>query len=136
MVSQVYDKERLFYEEQNTIEAMNKDSTISLSPFERSMANYKATKEKLLEAEMKRLNERKLGLTKMKQERELRNSKIKSFISSQNLSSSQLNNQKNSSNQNMFDFENAIAEESRNSIVNQSELKSNKKQCKCICIIL
>lgn len=124
----MYDKDKLLYDEQNTIEALHKDSTISLSPFERSMANYKATKEKLLEAEMKRLNERKLGLTKMKQERELRNSKIKSFISSQNLSSSQLNNYKNSSSQNVFDFENAITEENKTSIVNQSELESNKKK--------
>ena len=130
IVSQVYDKDRYLYEEPNTAEAIHKDSTISLSPFERSMANYKATKEKLLEAEMRKLNERKNDLTKMKQEREMRNSKIKSLISSQNLSSSQLNNYKNISSQNMFDFENAITEENKTSLIDQSELESSKKKGK------
>lgn len=78
---------------------------MSMSPFDKSMANYKATKQKLLEADIKRINERKQNLEKMKREREMRNSQIKSLVESQNLSHSQIKKTSSGYSPNMFDFD-------------------------------
>ena len=93
------------------------NSKMSMSPFERSIANYKATSEKLIDAEMKRINERKKELSRKKREREMRNSRIKSFISSQNLSNSQIKNHQTtlSPNANMFDTDQDTTKDFNNS---------------------
>jgi len=66
------------------------DARMSTSPYERTMANYNIQKEKFLEADIKRMKERKEDLIRMKKERELRNSSVKSFIESNNLTSSRI----------------------------------------------
>lgn len=79
--SEIEDKEPLVQNKTNmTVQYHAKDSQVSLSPFERSMANYKATRQQLVEGEFKRINERKQELLKMKKERELRNSGINSTL--------------------------------------------------------
>jgi hypothetical protein len=92
------------YDISNTQDGMR----MSMSPFDKSMANYKATKQKLLEADMKRIDERKLHLEKMKREREMRNSQIKSLVESQNLSHSQIRKAPLGYSPNMFDFDQNI----------------------------
>jgi hypothetical protein len=47
-----------------------------ISPFDRSMANYKATVSKLLDIDLQKVSERKKYLEEMKKEREQRNSKL------------------------------------------------------------
>lgn len=84
--SNVDDQNALFAKQSATVLYNQMDSQVSLSPFERSMANYKATKQRILDAEFNRINDRKQELKKMKEEREQRNSEIRSFLNSQNIS--------------------------------------------------
>lgn len=99
---------------QNTGMINPKDSLMSLSPYEKSMANYKATKEMLIEADLKRISERKKDLERMKKERELRNSKIKGMFDSQNMSSSQHKNFGSNCSPNMLDTKNDTLDKSKN----------------------
>lgn len=68
-----------------------KNSRTSLSPFDRSIANYQVISAQL-EEDMKKINARKEELERTKKERELRNSQMKSFMNSQSLTNSQIKN--------------------------------------------
>ena len=80
----------LFNNRNQTLQYAQDSSKVSLSPFERSIANYKATKQQLIDGEFKRITERKQELLKMKKEREMRNSGIINFLSSQGANLSNL----------------------------------------------
>ena len=50
----IEDKEQLIKNTNMTVQYHAKDSQVSLSSFERSMANYKATRQQLIEVEFKK----------------------------------------------------------------------------------
>ena len=104
---------------QNAKERIEKEGTDRKgepSPYERTMENYKVTKQMLIEIDRKNLQQNKEKLEKMKKERELRNSQIKMFMESQNNTISQINRMsKGGYSPHMHDFDHTITNRTKNS---------------------